>query len=142
MFLRSNFFPQRFPMIIITSKSQKRESLSSKWRKVRIQFVSGRYGSFLSNLGFDWHSPYSKSHVYLYGNIPSLFLLYLIRVILSYRNLSFIHVSMNTARLILIYFNCMITYLGFCRIFSFLFFILSLLGCHNTLIEKFTSYFR
>ena len=27
-----------------SGKSQERESLSSKWRKVRVQFVSGRYG--------------------------------------------------------------------------------------------------
>ena len=36
-----------------SGKSQERESLSSKWQKVTIQFVSGRYGSLSFRLGFD-----------------------------------------------------------------------------------------
>ena len=67
------------------------------------------------------------------GNIRSV-LLYLIRAILSSRNLSFIHVSVNIARCIWIYFSCMFTYLGFCGVCPFLFF-LSLFVSQNTLVE-------
>ena len=39
------------------------------------------------------------------------------------------------------YIKLYVTYLGFCGVYSFLFF-LSLLGFHNTLVKGYMSYFR